>query len=131
MGKWDGLDRRKFPRVNYPCLVIIRHGQGSEDDVILTHTENLGIGGVCVILKKNIDMFTPVEVELDLLDLGNHIRCKGKIVWNVKRKIDDKKKPLFFDVGVEFQDINKKDQERVDEVVKKLVKANREVPYTP
>lgn len=129
MGKWDGLDRRKFPRVNYPCLVIIRHEQNGEDDVILTHTENVGIGGVCVILKKNIDMFTAVEIELDLLDLGNHIRCRGKIVWNVRRKIDDKKKPLFYDVGVEFQDINKKDQERVDEVVKKLVKANRETPY--
>ena len=33
MGKWEGLNRRKFPRVNYPCLVVIRKsGQGGEDE---------------------------------------------------------------------------------------------------
>lgn len=129
MSRWDGLNRRKFPRVNYPCLVVIRD-QGQEKDVLLTHTENVGIGGVCVILKKNIKMFTPVELEIDLLDLGSHIKCKGKVVWNVQRKMDEKKKPLYYDVGIEFTGLNEKDRERLDVVVKRLVKSNRETPYT-
>ena len=130
MTQWSGLDRRKFPRVNYPCLVVIRHGAEEKSDVILTHTENVGIGGVCVILKQDVRIFCPVELELDLLDLGNHIKCKGKVVWNVQRKTDVKKKPLFYDIGIEFDSLDKKEQQRLDEIVKRLVMAQKETPYT-
>lgn len=125
MGRWDGLNRRKFPRVNYPCLVVIR-GSGETDDVLLTHTENIGIGGVCLILKKDIKMFSEVDLELDLLDLGEHIKCKGKVVWNVQRKSDEEKKPLFYDIGVEFEDIDKEEKKRLDEIVERLVRINQE-----
>ena len=74
MSKWDGLNRRRFPRVIYPCLVVIQSNEGGAKDIILTHTENVGIGGVCLILRQDIKMFTIVDLELDLLDLGNHIK---------------------------------------------------------
>ncbi len=118
MSKWEGLDRRKFPRVSFPCLVVI--GDDGKKGVILTHTENLGIGGVCVILKEDIKLFSGVRLELDLLDMQPHIKCKGKVVWNVKRKMDQKKKPLFFDIGVEFQDMSSSDLKRLEQIVKKI-----------
>ena len=121
MTNWDGLNRRRFPRVNYPCLVVIRHNN-EEKDVILTHTENVGIGGVCVILKKNVKLFCPVELEVDLLDLGNHIKCQGKVVWNVQRKNDHPEKPFFYDIGIEFVNIDKDEQQRLEEVVSRLVR---------
>ena len=129
MGNWDGLNRRKFPRVNYPCLVVIKKGK-TKDDVILTHTENIGIGGVCVILKQNIDVFSEVEVELDLLDLGEHIKCPGKVVWNVQRRPDANKKPSFYDLGIEFRELAAADRKRLDEVVERLVKLRKETPYS-
>ena len=130
MGRWEGLDRRKFPRVKYPCLVVLRHGSGeSEKEVILTHTENLGMGGVCVILKQNVKMFSPVEIELDLLDLGAHIKCNGKVVWNVRRKMEDTVKPLYYDIGIEFVDLDKKENARLEEIVTRFVKAGIEAPY--
>ena len=125
MSKWDGLNRRKFPRVKYPCLVVIRNDGTLGNDVILTHTENVGIGGVCVTLKKSVRLFSPVELELDLLDLGNHIKCNGKVVWNIQRRIDAAKKPLFYDVGIEFEDITPEDQERMLKIVRHLVKENQ------
>ena len=127
MSKWDGLNRRKFPRARYPCLVVLRNGE-NEREIILTHTENVGIGGICVILKQNIPVFSPVELEIDLLDLGKHVQCQGKIVWNVRRKVDAMKKPLFYDIGVEFQDISSEDLERLTEIVGKLVKKQDEIP---
>ena len=126
MTNWDGLNRRKFPRVSYPCLIVIRHGQGTPD-VILTHMENIGIGGVCVIINRNIPMFSPVELEIDLLDAESHIKCHGRVVWSIRRKSDAKKKPLFYDVGVEFSDISPRDQKRVDEIVKRFVGRGYEV----
>ena len=131
MSKWDGLNRRRFPRVIYPCLVVIQNNEGSGKDIILTHTENVGIGGVCLILKQDIKMFTVVELELDLLDLGNHIKCQGKVVWSIRRSSQEKKKPLFFDTGVEFVNLPATDQRRLDEIVKRLVKLGHSTPYTP
>jgi len=124
MGDWEGLNRRKFPRVNYPCLVVIRNNSGGDDknNVILTHTDNVGIGGVCVVLKRNVKMFSEVELELDLLDLGEYICCNGKVVWNVQRQSEVSEKPLFFDIGVEFINIAEEDRKRLERIVERLVK---------
>jgi len=125
MTNWDGSNRRKFPRVNYPCLIIIRHNQ-TGPEAMLTHTENLGIGGVCVTLKKGLKLFTGVELEIDLLDTNHHIKCEGKIVWSVQRKAIEENKPSFYDVGIEFTNINLNDQQRVDDVVGRLIKIDDE-----
>lgn len=125
MTSWDGLDRRKFPRANYPCLIIIRHNHAGPE-AMLTHTENIGIGGVCIILKRGLKLFTPVEIELDLLDAGSHIKCEGKIVWSVQRKNTEEKKPSFYDIGVEFSNINMKDQQRINEIVSRLMQLDSE-----
>lgn len=109
---WDGLDRRKFPRVIYPCLVKVISSQQPEGP-ILTHTENIGMGGLCVSVRNNIPLFTPVELEVDLLDLEEHITPKGKVVWSVRRKSIDLIKPMFYDTGIEFTDLSKRDHERL------------------
>ena len=132
MGQWEGLNRRQFPRVNYPCLVVIRNSEEMDADeedkssTILTHTDNIGVGGVCVVLKQNLKMFSSVELELDLLDLEDHIRCLGKVVWNVpkagegSREVKEKNK--LYDIGIEFVDISKENQMRLEKIISRLVK---------
>ena len=128
MISWEGLNRRQFPRINYPCLIVIRNGDdedGDEDErnnTILTHTDNVGVGGVCVSLKQNLKMFSLVMLELDLLDLGDHISCNGKVVWNVQQNAETEKKSMVYDVGIEFLDIQEKDRTRLKNVVERLVK---------
>ncbi len=119
---WEGMNRRKFPRVNYPCLLIVRKDHSDSPEAMLTHTENIGVGGVCVILKKDLRMFTPVELELDLLDTQKHIKCDGKIVWVVKRRDDLSTKPSFYDTGIEFTNLSKEDEKRVDLILQRLAK---------
>jgi len=123
MTKWQGLNKRQFPRINYPCLVVIRN-DNDDNDTVLTHTDNVGVGGVCVALKKAVKMFSVIEIELDLLDLGDHIRCKGKVVWNVESEKSEKTTPRLFDVGIEFVDIKKEDQERLRKVIERIAKNN-------
>ena len=124
MNSWSGLERRKFPRVNYPCLITLRH-QGERKEVILTHTENIGIGGIGVVIKRKVQLFSPVELELDLLDTSNHIKCKGKVVWVIHRKSTEQTKPLFYDVGVEFSNISFAEQRRLNEIVDRLGKVQQ------
>lgn len=118
---WDGRNRRKFPRVIFPCLIKIR---GSKDgkDLLLTHTENLSIGGVRVILKNAIELNVIIDVEIDLMDTGEHLMCRGKVVWSEKRKSTDPIKPNFFDIGVEFMDVSSIDQKRLDKIIVHHVK---------
>ena len=127
---WEGLDRRQFSRVMYPCMVKIVSPDGPQE-AILTHTENIGQGGLCVIIKKEIKLFTPVTMEVDLLDIGEHIRPKGKVVWNVRRKSDEKVKPLFYSIGVEFTQISKSDHEHLQRNLQQLIKNGTQLskPY--
>ena len=126
MGSWEGLNRRQFPRINYPCLIVIRNDSNGDEksNTILTHTENIGVGGVCVTLKQDIKMFSVVEIELDLLDLGDHICCSGKIVWSVQRQTEETGKPKFYDVGIEYIDITEENRARLGSVIDRLVKNN-------
>jgi Tfp pilus assembly protein PilZ len=93
-----------------------------EREIFLTHTENLGIGGACIICHRRFRLFSPVEMEIDLMDMEDHIRCKGKIVWLVQRKDPDARKPKSFDIGVEFQDLKEEDRKRVSKIVQRLGK---------
>jgi len=122
MTAWDGLNRRRFPRVRYPCLITLR----KPEDSLLTHTENVGVGGVCIIIKKNIKRFTVLDVEIDLMDFQKHIKCQGKVVWSIRRREDEGIKPLFYDIGIEFIDLDPKDLTRLEGIVQYLAKKKPE-----
>ncbi len=109
---WQGIDSRRFPRAQYPCKVVIfKHGQ---KDSLDANTENIGAGGICAVLKKSLDKFSPVGVVLYLKDNQPAIECDGRVVWAVKRKD-------IFDTGIEFIDIRDKDILRIERVVEECL----------
>ena len=118
---WEGMDRRQFPRVMYPCMVKVASSDGAQE-TILTHTENIGQGGVCVILKEEIKLFTPVVMEVDLLDMSEHVCPKGKVVWIVRRKSGEEVKPLFYSIGIEFTQMSKSDLDHLQKNLQQLIK---------
>ncbi len=123
---WEGLNRRHFPRAQFPCLVKVITG-GGLTDMILTHTENISVGGVCVILKSGLARFMFVDLELDLMDGGDLISCRGKVMWAVRRKAGEDLKPAHYDTGIEFIALSESDRRRVDGVVEMLAKPEQKV----
>ncbi|MFA5143117.1 MAG: PilZ domain-containing protein [Candidatus Omnitrophota bacterium] len=115
---WDGINRRKFPRANYKCLISIKRRLTAK--TISTHTENIGAGGICVLLKDDLGLFQGVDVELFLDESRPPIRCGGTIVWVVKKSGQKKSAPLY-DTGIEFIDIRPEDREKVTEVVEDIL----------
>ena len=129
MSDWQGLERRQFPRVNYPCLVTIRHDVEGKD-AFLTHTENVGTGGVCVIFKESAKLFSEVDLEIDLLDMEKNIKGKGRVVWSVKTQAKNQAKAVVYDTGIEFSNISPEEQKRIRQVVMQLIKEGYEkTPY--
>ncbi|NLE64505.1 MAG: PilZ domain-containing protein [Elusimicrobia bacterium] len=118
---WEGLNRRRFPRVKYPCLIKIRE-EGRPEEAILTHTENISVGGVAVIVKRAFELFAPISIEIDLMDGEEQISCRAKIVWVVRRKAVEAEKPSFYDLGIEFVDMVDEDRGRIARAVEHLVK---------
>jgi Tfp pilus assembly protein PilZ len=123
---WGGLNRRQFPRVIYPCMVKCASDSDSKG-ILLTHTENIGEGGLCLIIKKELRLFSIIEVELDLLDADEHLFLKGKIVWSVRRKAIEEMKPLYYDVGVEFIDISPSNQQRLRDTIARLIQKGAKI----
>ncbi|MFH1621800.1 MAG: PilZ domain-containing protein [Candidatus Omnitrophota bacterium] len=117
---WEGINRRGFPRANYACVVILRQKGSSE--AFHTKTENIGCGGICVILPKEINLFGTVEVELDLEDGETKISCDGVAVWVVRRSEAGKDASVCFDTGIEFANLKEKDKGRIDKVIKRCLR---------
>ena len=116
---WSGIDRRKFPRANYKCLVTVRKKSGLQ--TFTTQTENIGAGGVCVMLPEKLDIFTNVDLVITFISGSAPIRSAGSVVWIVQSGNPKKAKANCFDTGIEFTDLSKEHLELIEQVVKDLL----------
>ena len=110
---WQGIDKRRFPRANYPCKVVVLRNDLRE--TFSTHTENIGTGGVCVILPRELPKFCPVQLLLYLKDGSGPLESNGRIIWSIKR--DDS-----YDTGIEFIDLKEKYSLRVEKIIQDSLK---------
>ena len=118
---WNGINRRKFPRAKYPCKITVK--RKDSPDILSTQTENIGVGGICVILSKDLGIFAPVEIQLDLLDGQPLVESDGAIVWIVEKKQEPTK---TYDTGIEFANLKRRDADRINDIVEKILKETME-----
>lgn len=86
--------------------------------ILTAVTENIGLGGVCVLLELGLDVFSPVELELNLGDGRDPLKLQGTIVWAVRRR--ELKKGATFDTGIEFAQMTQEDRARLEAVIDKV-----------
>ena len=115
---WDGFNKRKFPRLALRCEITILAEEHPVKPVVAL-TENLGIGGVCVIIDKALERFSTCSLRLDLAENEPSIECKGKVVWVVPTQALGSKQ---FDTGIEFSGLDPETQARVQKFVELQVK---------
>ena len=115
---WQGVDKRRFPRAEYPCKITVIKKKGEQK--FSTHTENIGAGGVCVILDEGLDRFSEVGLILNLEDKQPPINCKARIVWTVKRQ-EATGEYKQVDTGIEFIELKEKDRLRIEKAVNKCL----------
>jgi hypothetical protein len=117
---WNGINRRKFPRANYKCTITIKKRLTSK--TISTHTENLGAGGICVMLKEDLGLFQGTDLEIVFDDAATPVKCGGTVVWVVKKGEPKQKGSFIYDTGIEFIDIRPEDRDRISEIVDSILK---------
>lgn len=115
---WDGFNKRKFPRINLRCELILKNQSAGQ--TLRAQTENLGAGGLCVILEKSLERFSTVSIRLELDPALPWIECLGKVMWAVSsREISTKKES--FDTGVEFTGLQPAQQDLIRSFVESRV----------
>ena len=117
---WDGFNKRKFPRLDLRCELILRNQTGAQ--VIQAHTENLGAGGVCVILDRPLERFSTVSIRLELDRSLPWVECRGKVVWAIlSREVGSKKES--YDTGIEFVGLEPAEEDLIRSYVESRVEA--------
>jgi hypothetical protein len=111
---WDGFDKRRFPRLSVRCEIKIFAGDKSP--ALQAVTENVGRGGVCVILERELQRFRPCRLRLEW-DKKSRLECDGRVVWVVKSK-DIRAKKVRFDTGIEFTRLSEEGRSRLEEHLK-------------
>lgn len=96
---WDGFNKRKFPRINLRCELILRDSPKGE--VLRTQTENLGAGGVCVILDRCLQRFSILSLRLEIDSQLPWIETVGKVIWAISSR-DAASNKECYDTGIEF-----------------------------
>lgn len=116
---WETFDKRKFPRLQVKCDVLVKEQNTS--NVLTTVTENIGGGGICVLLNKAIPSFSHVNLKLELDDPHPApIECTGKVVWCIRRHVLHHDQ-THFDTGIEFLNIKPEDRERIRKFIEERI----------
>lgn len=121
---WEGIDKRRFPRAHFRCQVVVRRKGHPES--FSTQTENIGAGGICVILDKGLELFTEVVVEITLPDDLTPLTNNGKVVWVVKEAGSLKR----FDTGIEFVNLPAEQRTRIGKIIEKILKGEYKTATT-
>ena len=112
---WPGLDQRAFPRYSAQCDITIIE----KSEIIKTKTQNIGVGGVCVILKKALEKLSQVSLHLVLNEELHPIEYDARVVWVIPSKELASSK-VNYDTGLEFINLNAADRELIESFIQKL-----------
>ncbi len=118
MSMWDGFNQRKFPRVSLQCEISIESPDLAKP--ISAFTENVGAGGVCVILDKALERFSKCRIRFHLDDKNPMIDCEGKVVWAVPTQ-EIKSSKTRFDTGIQFVELEASGSQRIREFLETRV----------
>ncbi|HNV86564.1 MAG TPA: PilZ domain-containing protein [Candidatus Omnitrophota bacterium] len=111
---WETLNQRKFPRLNIKCDIEVSGPRNAF--AFSTVTQNIGAGGVCVILPRELSRSVPVHLKLYLRKDQSPVECSGRVCWNIGSRTLFKSKRQF-DTGIEFVDIPPEHRETIRMIV--------------
>jgi len=108
----DGSEKRKSSRTPFPCRITV----SSPVRMISSHTEDIGPGGLRVMLDERLSMYTTLGLEI-FLEQDKPIKCKGKVVWVRENMNPIERQPTIYETGIKFVEMNDCDQEYINILV--------------
>jgi len=110
--KEDKTNRRKNNRV-YASFVEYCRVEDELSKKVQAFTENISSSGICILLNEEIKAGTFLFITIYLLDGSLTIETKGKVMWTRPSTFLNVKDSKHYDVGINFVEITKEDQNRL------------------
>ncbi len=107
---WDGFNKRKFPRLHLTCEVQIQ--PVGKQKTFSASTEDVGMGGVSLMLPEPLERFDRCKISLELKDGETPVQCTGRCVWVIPSQ-ERKTSKKNFDTGFEFLDMDEFSRKRL------------------
>ena len=115
MMAWEGKERRKHLRADFPCKILV----GSPVRLLASHTSNISEGGLGVFLEEKLAKYTIVGLEL-YVEKGRPLKCKGRVIWINEAVNPLEREAVMYETGIEFTDIGDYDREYIGRLVRKI-----------
>jgi c-di-GMP-binding flagellar brake protein YcgR len=110
-------ERRKFRRVkiafDVECSV-----EGAEPLKKRSLAKNVGIGGLCIIAYKKLEIGSILSLKIYLPDGEEPFGAKGRLVW--EREFTSQDSIVRYDVGIEFLNMEKQNLQRLSRYISQL-----------
>ncbi len=116
---WDGFNKRKFPRLHLTCEVSVQ--PLGKPKVFTASTEDVGMGGVSVMLPEPLERFGRCKISLELKDGEPPVQCTGRSMWVIPSQ-DRRSAKRNFDTGFEFLDMDEFSRKRLQAFLAPLSK---------
>ena len=113
---WEGQEKRRYPRARFLCRMTVI----SPKRLLVSHTENIGEGGVRVILEEKLGVRTTVGLEV-FVEKERPIKSKGRVVWVAESLNPIEGKPLLFDTGIEFIEMDDAARQYISKLVDSIL----------
>jgi len=107
-------ERRLVPRASIICRITVM--SGLKILVFNADVQNIGEGGIRVILREKLAFGTPVSIEIFPKDTKLHIQSRGEVIWDNPVKLE-KSGPVVFDTGIKFTHINEQSRNEIGNMV--------------
>ena len=111
-------NRRKYPRVNYPCQLTMLLLQGAKE-TISAQSSNIGLGGLCVHLDKSMAIGIDLDIQINFTNPTTPFKCKGTVV-----RCQPQEKS--YNIGIQFEPLSELKYAFLDGKVSELIALEKE-----
>lgn len=102
----------------YKCRIkLARQGAESTIDAV---TENVGPGGLCVEIDRELELFERVSLTVLFEGGVEPINCQGTVMWVVKRHPMVPSGVFKYDIGIEFLTLSPADKQKISDIVERI-----------
>ncbi|UCB57203.1 MAG: PilZ domain-containing protein [Candidatus Omnitrophota bacterium] len=117
-------ERRKYLR--FSAAVEVKYTIIGNPGAIKVSSKNVGAGGLCLTLKEQLKVDSPLQLEIKIPDLKEPIRALGRVVWQKPAKTSGAQPTVHFDTGIEFIGISNFDRFNINRYVKEQIEPKSE-----
>lgn len=116
-------EERQFGRLGAYHLVKYKAvtQEGEESAPVLATIKDIGTGGVCLRSEEYLPVSTTIELKINFPHLSTPIFALGKVIW-----IKQRKKGKFYEIGVQFFEIEESMRKIIDEQTKSVYRRLKE-----